>query len=165
MQAIASHLICPTFMNDDHPEERRSGIDWQWAWQPGVPHWFFVDFGMSKGMRLAEERCCLLGLPYAFKRLQIYRPNAWEGFMCGNYPPGMKGARPELREARESLHQSEVVLKNVGALLGSMTEEKEEWRKTAERLEDYRERAESELDFWRKLNPKIEPSAEIWEGY
>ncbi len=59
---IASHLIFPAYLDDRVDAERLAGIDMPWVWLPDVPHYFFVDLGISTGMTLARQRCVELGI-------------------------------------------------------------------------------------------------------
>lgn len=56
---IASHLLYtqPGILDDDHPDERRLGIECGliWARQAEVAA-FYTDHGMSRGMEFAIER-------------------------------------------------------------------------------------------------------------
>jgi hypothetical protein len=88
---IASHLVCPFFMDDAVSRERADGIAWPWAWQPGVPHWFAIDLGESGGMGLARERCDELGIEHDWLRLETVAPDMWAAFQRGEYPPHTKG--------------------------------------------------------------------------
>ena len=95
--AIGSHMLNPWFMDDSVPEERAAGIANAWAWAPKVPHWFFLDLGMSNGMKLAEERCLAANLlpsqafPWKHVWLKEYDPDSWNAFERGEWPPHTKG--------------------------------------------------------------------------
>lgn len=89
--AIASHLICPWFMDDRIEAERQAGIENAWVWDPRVPHWFFVDFGMSHGMQLARERCEESVIPWKERKLETYSPESWAAFGRGEWPPHTPG--------------------------------------------------------------------------
>jgi hypothetical protein len=53
---IASHLLYTQVLNDDIPEERLDGIYAGFAWLcVADKHIFYVDYGMSQGMRHAER--------------------------------------------------------------------------------------------------------------
>ena len=53
---IASHLVGPWFLDDTIPAERDRGIQSEWFWR-GEHHYFFLDLGLSSGMKHALERC------------------------------------------------------------------------------------------------------------
>lgn len=57
---IASHLLYTQdgILNDDKPEERKWGIDagLEWAKVADV-HVFYIDYGMSTGMKYAFDKC------------------------------------------------------------------------------------------------------------
>jgi hypothetical protein len=89
--AIASHLINPWFMDDMNPDERTAGIDNPWAWERGVMHVFFVDRGWSNGMKDARDRCANRMLPILTMLLKDYRPDCWEAFQRGEWPPHTPG--------------------------------------------------------------------------
>lgn len=67
---IASHLLYtqPKVLNDKKPEERRLGIEAGLAWlSVADDHVFYIDRGMSTGMKLARA------LSVAAGRRVIYR--------------------------------------------------------------------------------------------
>lgn len=88
-QAIASHLVCPWFMNDRNPEERLAGIAWPWMWQ-GDPHFFYDDRGMSSGMNLAWARCKRDHIAFTKRSLKTH-PELWDAYRRGEWPPGTEG--------------------------------------------------------------------------
>ena len=90
---FATHLVCPWALDDSVPAERRAGIDWEWAWQPGIPHFFFLDLGMSSGMKAARERCFAMGLHQRDIALSEYAPGMFRRFELGYWPPGTSGCR------------------------------------------------------------------------
>ena len=54
---MASHLLYTQVLDDDNPEERDLGINVGIAWQYVVHSVvFYVDLGMSEGMRRAVDR-------------------------------------------------------------------------------------------------------------
>lgn len=56
---IASHLLYTQegILNDNIPEERRKGIEAGLVWQKiADKHVFYVDYGMSEGMKHAMDR-------------------------------------------------------------------------------------------------------------
>lgn len=63
---IASHLLYtqPGILNDDIPEERQKGIDAGLAWKlVAEKHVFYVDYGMSHGMKYAMSQAEKNGIP------------------------------------------------------------------------------------------------------
>lgn len=94
--AIASHMLNPWFMDDSVPEERQAGIDNEWVWSEYIPHWFFIDLGLSRGMQLASERCSNPpgASPCAMSRvltLHTYAPESWAAYKRGEWPPHTAG--------------------------------------------------------------------------
>lgn len=87
--AIASHMLCPWFMDDSKQNERDAGIDWEWMWGPTAPHWFFCDFGFSSGMTAAKTRRG--SLPSVQLTLKDYHPESWAAFVRGEWPPHTAG--------------------------------------------------------------------------
>lgn len=77
--ALASHLVCPHFLDEHEPDERAAGIDWAWFWQPDVPHWFFTDLGMSVGMQKAGARCKAIKDPLPLSCSQVHSPRKLAG--------------------------------------------------------------------------------------
>ena len=69
---IASHLLYTQegILNDGIPEERQHGIDAGLAWK-GVAdlHVFYVDYGMSNGMKYAEKYAADNNIPVEYRRL------------------------------------------------------------------------------------------------
>lgn len=96
---LASHLVAPWFMDDRDAEDRAAGIDMPWFWLPGVPHIFFVDFGMSSGMLAAESRCRFLGIP-TFDEARL-PPGHLKSFLDGLWPPHTPGFGPDQDEAED----------------------------------------------------------------
>ena len=95
--AIGSHLLSPWFMDDADQDERAAGIANPWVWDRNVPHWFFLDLGVSGGMRAAEKRCDESGVPNTKAWLQHFDPEAFDAFCRGEWPPHTRGfeiARP-----------------------------------------------------------------------
>lgn len=90
-EPIASHLICPWFMNDADPKERQDGINWTWMWQLGDPHWFFRDRGYSGGMNASDSRCLALGIRRPHMRLEQQSEECWAAYLRGAWPPHTKG--------------------------------------------------------------------------
>jgi len=88
---IASHLVCPWFMDDRVSKERDDGIAMPWVWQPGTDHWFFLDLGVSKGMALAADRCTRERFEHRFEDLSVYAPDHWAAFERGEWPPPTPG--------------------------------------------------------------------------
>lgn len=89
-EPIASHLICPWFMDDSDPKERGDGIEWSWMWL-GDAHLFFVDLGESSGMGKAGSRCRYERIPCHVRRLMDYNPGCWAAFQRGEWPPHTAG--------------------------------------------------------------------------
>lgn len=89
--ALASHLLNPWYMDDSDPSERQAGIDNPWVWDADVPHCFFIDLGMTGGMRAAEARCGAERIPTRTMRLETYAPECWGAFARGEWPPHTKG--------------------------------------------------------------------------
>jgi len=61
---IASHAVLtqPGVLDDDDPNQRHWGIELGLGIRNTIPEWVaYVDFGMSKGMLLAEERAVQSG--------------------------------------------------------------------------------------------------------
>lgn len=86
---IASHLLAPWFLDDRKEDERAAGIDMPWMWQPDVPHFFFVDLGISSGMMAAKVRCLELGIDVSEgHRLP---PPYWEAYLSDAEPPHTPG--------------------------------------------------------------------------
>lgn len=92
VHGFATHLVCPLILDDNLPDERQAGIEWAWAWAPGVPHWFFVDLGCSRGMSAARKRCETLGIPTRDLHLETYSHDDYHRFQLGYWPPGTAGA-------------------------------------------------------------------------
>ncbi len=91
LHPIASHLICPWFMNDAVGPEREAGIDNAWVWGEDAPHRFFMDLGFSHGMELADARCAGAGISRMPFWLRTYAPECWAAFERGEWPPHTKG--------------------------------------------------------------------------
>jgi hypothetical protein len=83
--------MCPWFLNDAKDSHRDAGLDWDWAWQPGVPHWFFLDHGLTSGMRHALKRCEKLGLPIRTLYLNNYSSGCFSASQVGEWPDGTSG--------------------------------------------------------------------------
>jgi hypothetical protein len=78
-------------MDDTVAVERDAGINNPWVWSSGFPHWFFLDLGLSTGMRLGKERCQREGIHHIEVRLSEYAPEAWGAFETGEWPPCTPG--------------------------------------------------------------------------
>lgn len=89
---LASHLVAPWFMDDRVEEERVAGMAMPWFWQREVPHYFFVDLGMSGGMVTSEARCLELGIPVF--TLNHLPPRLLQCFQNGEPPPHTPGFDP-----------------------------------------------------------------------
>ncbi len=88
----ASHLLYTRtwVLRDDHPEERKLGIDAGFYWREVAEQSnFYVDLGLTDGMKLGMKDCAEKLKPFAARHL----PNdLWERFLeiCkseGLYPP------------------------------------------------------------------------------
>ena len=90
-EPIASHLICPWFMDDNITKERQDGINWSWMWDAANPHWFFDDLGFSKGMIGAQSRCNHNDLHYEIYTLAHVNPDCAAAFKRGDWPPHSEG--------------------------------------------------------------------------
>jgi hypothetical protein len=70
---FASHLnyAQPGVLDDRDPEERLLGIEagLEWARAGGEESWFFMDLGMSDGMKKGEEDARRHGRPVRFMEL------------------------------------------------------------------------------------------------
>lgn len=89
---IASHVIKPWWLDDAVPRERAMGIASEWVWQPDVPHVFFTDLGMSRGMRAAWDRCTESGITATRHKLADFDPFCWGSWLRGKkWPPHTAG--------------------------------------------------------------------------
>lgn len=88
-EAIASHLICPWFMNDHYEKERMDGINWSWVWGHD-PHVFYTDNGISTGMRLGKEKLKKDNIDFIERSLKD-RPDCWFAYENGEWPPHTEG--------------------------------------------------------------------------
>lgn len=91
--AIASHLICPQYLDDRVPEERAAGMALKVCWGCDA-HLFFVDLGVSCGMNGAQTKCSIDGIEFDAWPLEIYHPPSWEAFLRGEWPPCTPGFGP-----------------------------------------------------------------------
>lgn len=69
---IASHLLYtqPDILRDEIQEEREWGIKAGFAWSDAAEaHIFYVDFGMSNGMRAALQYCIDNNRPYEYRKI------------------------------------------------------------------------------------------------
>jgi hypothetical protein len=57
------------------------------VWQRDVPHWFFLDLGVSGGMKFAERRCRDLGAPATQVWLRLFHHASFVAFERGDWPP------------------------------------------------------------------------------
>ncbi len=89
--AIGSHMLNPWFMDDTSADERAAGLDNPWVWSADVPHWLFIDRGMSGGMKLARDRCEREHIYTRTWFLEAYEPACWEAFQRGEWPPHTPG--------------------------------------------------------------------------
>lgn len=90
LRPIASHLICPWFMDDAVEKERNDGIGWPWMWL-GDPHIFLDDIGMSRGMGFSWDRCENEGIVRWRGSLKAWNQEAYEGWSAGGWPPHTAG--------------------------------------------------------------------------
>ena len=92
---IASHLICPWFLDDSVATDRARGNDNGWFWL-GQPHWFFMDLGESRGMKAAKLRCLNNGFQFKILNLPVEYSAA---FRANLYPPHTRGfaVAPEVK--------------------------------------------------------------------
>jgi len=77
----ASHLLYTrTFvLRDDHPEERKLGIEAGFYWREVAEQSnFYVDLGMTDGMKLGIDDCEKKGKPYKIRRLP---DDLWDRFV------------------------------------------------------------------------------------
>ena len=90
---LASHLINPWFMDDGDADERTAGMNNEHVWQPDVPHWLFLDLGMSGGMTAAIKRCegSEPKIPLQCLHLSTYHLESWAAFERGEWPPRTAG--------------------------------------------------------------------------
>lgn len=91
IHAIASHMICPWFMDDSIHSERDDGIDWEWVWEPSVTHWFFEDLGWSNGMSMALMKCNEIGILTNKVTINTRDGGSWPAFCRGEWPPHTAG--------------------------------------------------------------------------
>lgn len=87
LHPIASHMMCPWFMDDSVLEERNEGIAWEWVWDESIPHVFFEDHGWSTGMTLGRQKCDKDGIPVRVLSLKEYSPAHYFAFETGAWPP------------------------------------------------------------------------------
>ena len=69
---IASHLLYtqPGILDDNDPKERALGIDAGLAWKEvAQKHVFYVDHGVSSGMRYALKQAEQNGIPVEIRRI------------------------------------------------------------------------------------------------
>ena len=69
---IASHLLFtqPGILDDDIPEQRRTGIAAGLAWFPRADEIaFYTDHGWSSGMRAALAEAKVRGVPYSIRSM------------------------------------------------------------------------------------------------
>lgn len=71
---IASHLLYTQdgILDDTNPEERRHGIDAGLAWKDVADiHAFYIDHGMSTGMKYAFEQADFKKVVVEYRRLKL----------------------------------------------------------------------------------------------
>lgn len=72
---FASHLFFTQFLDDTKQNERSLGIQMGYSfWQQAEQVVFYVDLGMSNGMKDALARCVLEDKPYQIRRLPKEAP-------------------------------------------------------------------------------------------
>jgi hypothetical protein len=86
---LASHRLAPWFLDDRREDERAAGMSMPWFWDPEVPHFFFIELGLSSGMIAAKGRCLELQIPIS-EGHQL-PPEYWEAFQKGEQPPHTPG--------------------------------------------------------------------------
>lgn len=91
LHAIASHMMCPWFMDDSIEKERNEGIAWLWVWDPHNMHVFFEDLEWSTGMKLSHEKCTREGIPVRIESLKELSEEHWNAFQEGLWPPHTEG--------------------------------------------------------------------------
>lgn len=105
--AIASHLICPQYLDDRVPEERAAGMALRVCWL-GDTHYFFVDLKISGGMRWGHQHCVDNRIETQTWALKVYHPTSWEAFQRGEWPPCTPGFGPsEIEKIFQRLNPDE----------------------------------------------------------
>lgn len=77
----ASHLLYTRkyVLRDDHPEERKLGIDAGFYWRKVAEQTnFYIDLGVTEGMELGMEDCLKKGHDYAIRNLP---DELWDRFL------------------------------------------------------------------------------------
>jgi len=88
----ASHLLYTRkwVLRDEHPEERKLGIDAGFYWREvSEQSNFYIDLGFTEGMNLGVKDCIKKGTPYEIRNIP---DDLWKRFqvICkseGLYPP------------------------------------------------------------------------------
>lgn len=89
--AVASHLVCPWYMDDRDREERRDGIELRlWLRRVCSEVWFCVDLDWSTGMRAAEAAEKEAGMLGACSTVKL-PPGFMAAFEAGKVPPHTPG--------------------------------------------------------------------------
>jgi hypothetical protein len=69
---ILSHLLYTQVLNDNIEEERNQGVDAGLAWlEVAERHVFYIDFGLSKGMKKALDKSNKAGRVVIFRKILI----------------------------------------------------------------------------------------------
>lgn len=84
----ASHLLGPLVLDDADPFERGLGIEAGYEWMKAAEcAVFYVDYGMSPGMVLAEENAKAEGLPCEHRTLTWERQNQLRALIAKSTQP------------------------------------------------------------------------------
>lgn len=111
---FASHLFFTQegVLNDDDAEERKKGIELGFNfWEHAEKIVFYIDNGISRGMKAALENCIQHGVPYEFRNL----PPESVGASNINPPPAAVTAPAEPTNKQEASFQelSDLLGRNV----------------------------------------------------
>jgi hypothetical protein len=71
---LASHALYtqPGVLNDDDPGERSLGLWAGWYWlEVADAQVFYIDLGMSRGMRMAETRGRTVGVKQEYREMRV----------------------------------------------------------------------------------------------
>lgn len=69
---FTSHAIYPLALNDTIPGERKLGLELGYEfWRAADLIAFYIDHGMSKGMRAAEQEAIKRGMVVEYRKLSI----------------------------------------------------------------------------------------------
>lgn len=68
---IASHLLYTKVLDDNDPEQRKTGLKAGWSWISSADYLVvYTDLGISKGMNQAIDRAMELGMMIQYRRLE-----------------------------------------------------------------------------------------------